>query len=144
MRWMLDSEAVARHIIGVLTTKELLNLLRERGIRNVDAARVLNLPDSRIAEIYSGKRSLKLDEAAKLVAAFDLRDAPLVPDEVVAVLIKYVASALGKPIGDGDAHLEALKADLIAFARFQCDPATKASAAAAEGFFRGLSARKGV
>jgi hypothetical protein len=102
----------------------------------------LNLPDSRIAELHTGKRSIKLDEAAKLVAAFNLGGAPLGSDEFAAVLIKHIAGVLGRPIAGGDARLEELIGDLKAFANFQADPAIKSSPAAAEGFFRGLTARK--
>ncbi|GAA3886028.1 hypothetical protein GCM10022276_01400 [Sphingomonas limnosediminicola] len=60
----------------MLTTSELLFRLRERGVRNIEIARALNLADSRVVELYAGKRSLKLDEAACLVETFGLEDDP--------------------------------------------------------------------
>lgn len=128
----------------MLTTSELLTRLRERGIRNVEVARALEVSASRIAELYAGKRSLKLDEAAKLVAVFGLEDAPMMaPDQVLAALIKHVGEVLGKPIDDGNERLGVLTDDLKAFAQFQTDPAMRSCPAAAEGFFRGLRVRRG-
>ena len=124
------------------TTPELLARLRERGIRNLDMARALALPDSRIPELYSGRRSLKHDEAVKLVAAFGLEDPPMmVSDTDLTALIKHVAEVLGRPIGDGDERLEGLKGDFQAFAEFQDDPAMRSLGASA-AFFRCLSAAK--
>src|SRR5213596_2430200 len=59
----------------VIDTDALLSQLKARGIRNVDIARVLGLPDSRVPEIRDKRRALKLDEGAKLVQAFGLESA---------------------------------------------------------------------
>src|SRR5687767_12025390 len=68
----VESYVANRHLTDVMNTRELLGRLEAIGARNVDMAKVLGLPDSRIAEIRKGRRALKLDEAAKLVAAYNL------------------------------------------------------------------------
>jgi hypothetical protein len=108
-------------------------------------ARVLNLGDSRIAEIFAGKRSVKLEEAAKLVAAFGLEETPAISSQdALAPLIKHIAEVLGRPLSDADERLERLKADVKAFAEFQSDLDMRSSPAAIDGFFRGLRARSSM
>jgi hypothetical protein len=127
----------------VLDTDELLSRLEARGIRNVDIARALGLPDSRVPEIKDKRRALKLDEGAKLVRAFGLEQghkaAPL-PESVVRLLVRHIAQALGA--NPTDTQLQELIADARAFALFVADPKVRSSLEAAEGFFQALRLRR--
>lgn len=128
---------------AMLDTSQLLARLKEKQIRNVDIARVLKLPDSRIPEIRDGRRALKLDEAAKLVRAFGLEQEngvePL-PLPIMRLLVRHVAARIGVEIHE--VLLDDLAADLRAFALFVADPTIRQSVEAAEGFFRALQTRR--
>jgi hypothetical protein len=127
----------------MLDTQQLLARLKERQIRNVDIARVLKLPDSRIPEIRDGRRALKLDEGAKLVRAFGLEqeaEAQPLPLSVLRLAVRHVARRAGAPMDD--AVLNDLAEDLRAFSLFAADPTIRQSVEAAEGFFRALQTRR--
>jgi len=128
---------------AMLDTEQLLARLKERGVRNVDIARVLKLPDSRIPEIRDGRRALKLDEGAKLVRAFGLEqeaEARPLPVSVLRLAVRHVARRMGREIDE--AALNDLAADLRAFSLFAADPTIRESVEAAEGFFRALQTRR--
>jgi hypothetical protein len=76
---VVDGFAAFRHATAMLGTQQLLATLEARGVSQAEMARVLNLPSSRISEMYAGKRQIKLDEAKRLVEAFDLDDANPMP-----------------------------------------------------------------
>jgi len=61
---------------AVLSHAELLDqllLLKEQGrTSNADLARLTGLPSSRIAEVFSGKRRITLDEAKVLIEHFGI------------------------------------------------------------------------
>jgi hypothetical protein len=82
----------------MLDTDELLARLADKGIRNVDIARVLELPDSRVPEIKRKDRRLTLDEGVKLVRAFELeqenRRTPI-PVATLRLIVRYVAEEVG-------------------------------------------------
>jgi hypothetical protein len=129
----------------VLDTNELLARLEAKGVRNVDIARALDLPDTRVPEIKTKRRRLTLDEGAKLVRAFQLEQdsvaAPL-PEPVLRLVVRYVAGQLGaRP---EDAQIEELAQDVRAFAAFVADPKVRRSVEAAEGFFEALRLRRPV
>lgn len=133
----------SRHLLGVIDTDELLLRLTERKIRNADIARALGLPDSRIPEIRTKRRALKLDEAVKLVRAFQLDEAPEatpLPPSVIRLLIRYLADALGSdPTED---QIAELTEDVRAFSSLVSDQKIRQSPDAAEGFFRALRLRR--
>jgi hypothetical protein len=127
----------------VLDTKELLERLAEKGVKNVQIARALGLPDSRVPEIKSGKRALKLDEAVKLVRAFQLeeaREVPAVPVAVTRLLVRHVAERLQARASED--LLEDVAQDLRAFGVFLADRRVRQSLEAAEGFFQALRYRR--
>lgn len=127
----------------MLDTDQLLAMIEERGIRNVDIARALGLPDSRVPEIKQKKRALKLDEGVKLARAFGLEPnrpvAPL-PPAVSRLVVRYIAQELG--MSPDDRHLEELSADLRAFSEFVADPKVRRSLDAAESFFQAMRLRR--
>jgi hypothetical protein len=128
---------------GVLDTDELLSRLEARGVRNIEIARVLGLPDSRIPEIKSKRRALKLDEGAKLTQAFGLeqgRPAEPLPESVVQLLVRYIAAELR--VEPDEEHLTDLAADVRAFAEFVADPKVRSSVEAAEAFFQAMRLRR--
>lgn len=129
---------------AVLDTDELLARLKERGVRNVDIARALDLPDSRVPEIRDKRRALKLDEAAKLVRAFSLeQDAPAIPlhPQMLRLVVRYVAAALGVPVPRLEADLEELTEVLRSFSIFVADPKIRQSPETVEAFFRAMEPR---
>jgi hypothetical protein len=131
----------------VITTKELLARLRDRGIKNAEIARALNLPPPRITEMFDGARAVKLDEAAKLVAAFDLelepspRVAPI-PAPVAQLIVQHIARELGQPLQSDAPQLKELAEDLRAFSEFVSDPKVRESIDLAMAFFQALRLRR--
>jgi len=131
----------------VLTTKELLARLRERNVKNADIARALNISPSRVTDLFNSGRALKLDEAARLVAAFDLeslpsqRVAPL-PGPVAELVVRHIAQELGRPLRDGSQELRELAEDLRAFHEFVSDPEVRESIDLAMAFFQALRLRR--
>jgi hypothetical protein len=128
--------------VGVLDTDELLSRLERRGIRNIDIARVLGLPDSRVPEIRKKTRKLSLDEGAKLIRAFELEQGPPVqalPLPVIRLLVLHIARRTGVSLQEE--QVADLAEDLRAFAEYAADPRVRGSVEAAEGFFRALQIR---
>jgi cytochrome P450 len=128
----------------MLDTDELLARLEERGIRNVDIARTLGLPDSRVPEIKRKERALKLDEGAKLVRAFGLEQEPRatpIPPQMIQLSVRYVAAMLGVPRERLEAQMGELTATLRAFSEFVSDPKVRRSIESAEGFFQAMLLR---
>jgi hypothetical protein len=107
----------------VLDTDQILALLEERGIRNVDIANALGLPDSRIPEIKRKSRALKLDEGVKLVRAFGLelnQPVPPLPPAISRLIVRHLAEGLGAE--PDEARLQELSEDIRAFSEFVADP----------------------
>ncbi len=128
----------------VLDTDEIIARLASRGVKNVEIARALSLPDSRVPEIKHKTRALKLEEAVKLVRAFGLeQDAEVVPlpPPILRLVVQYIANSLGVPQERTQAKLEDLAEDLRAFSEFAADPKVRRSLDAAEGFFRAMVLR---
>jgi hypothetical protein len=131
----------------VLTTKELLARLRENKIKNADIARALNVTPSRVTEMFDGTRALKLDEAAKLAAAFDLEpeQSPAVsplPAPVSQLIVQHIARELGRPLAPDAPQARELAEDLRAFAEFVTDPKARESIDLATAFFQALRLRR--
>jgi hypothetical protein len=127
----------------MLDTDELLARLEEKRIRNIDIAKVLGLPDSRVPEIRRKDRALKLDEGAKLVRAFGLEPSQVVaplPPPILRLVIQYVALELGATANPS--QVEELTEDLRAFAEFVTDPKVRRSLDAADGFFQAMRRRR--
>jgi hypothetical protein len=70
--------SACRHSRGMLNQAQLiaqLDALRKRGkATNAEIGRIIGQPSSRVAEIFGGRRRVQLDEAVKLVKAYDLDD----------------------------------------------------------------------
>jgi hypothetical protein len=129
----------------VLTTVELLSRLEEKGVKNADIARALNVTPSRITEMKKGERAIKLDEAAKLVARFDLESPPAqrvapIPAPVSRLIVRYVAEELGCRAEEN--HLQDIAEDVRAFAEFVADPSARGSIEMAEMFFQAMRLRR--
>lgn len=67
---VVDGYADRAHFARVLPKDEFLAEIRRRANVDADIARALNLPSSRIAELFSGKRGLRYDEAKILADRF--------------------------------------------------------------------------
>lgn len=102
--FVADALRNPRHYVRMLDSKGLiaeLERLKARGITtNADLARLLNLPTSRIAEMFTGKRAVKIDEMKVLVEQFGLEDAehPKLNAELLAPLLDAVLPLL-PPVG---------------------------------------------
>ncbi len=124
----------------MLGTSELLARLKADGVRHVDMARALRLPTSRIAEMYSGKRGVRLDEAKTLVEAFNLdetNNAPPINAQMAQLLILHVASMLGVALLPSDPRVQELAEDFQAFSKFARDHLPAQSPDATSGFLYG-------
>ncbi len=144
-KWVVEDSYDLRQPMGMFDTDELLARLDQKGIKNIQMARALGLPDSRIPEIKRKDRALKLDEAVKLVRAFELEQdqaALPIPAPVLRLLVRYIASALLVPLEGNEDRLEELTADVRAFGEFVVDPKVRRSVDAAEGFFRAMHLRR--
>lgn len=123
----------------MLSADELLAALRERGVKNAEIAELLDLPSSRVSELFSGKRRLQLDEAKKLVERYQLEDRvnPLsLP--IARLLVLYGADALDVDIAPDDPRVEELARDFRAFSMFANDPRVRESEEVVQAFFQGL------
>ncbi|WP_267395538.1 MULTISPECIES: S24 family peptidase [unclassified Sphingomonas] len=85
-KFVADRHQPTRHDFVVLSSADLLaalKRLRDEG-RTTNAAlgRLLDLPSSRIAEIYDGKRKVSVDEAKLIVEEFGLNGSPPPPRPV--------------------------------------------------------------
>jgi hypothetical protein len=144
-KWVVDESYDLRQPSSMFDTDELLARLEQKKVKNIEIARALGLPDSRVPEIKRKDRALKLDEAVKLVRTFALEQdqaaAPL-PAQVLRLLVRYIASELGVQLEANADRLEELTADVRAFAEFVVDPKVRRSVDAAEGFFRAMHLRR--
>lgn len=135
------------HYDKVLDTAELLTRLDEKGIRPTDIAKVLGVSPSRVTEIKKGQRSVKLDEAVKLVAAFDLELPPVqrvppLPAPIARLVVQYVAMELNCDLSANQERIADLSEDVRAFAEFVTDPKVRGSVEGAEAFFRAMQLRR--
>lgn len=129
----------------VLTTIELLARLKERRVRNGQIAKALDITPSRVTEIMKGDRSIKLDEAAKLVVAFDLEEGPFppvagVPPAVARLIVRYIAGEL--ELYPAEQQIADLAEDVRAFSEFVLDPKVRNSVESAEAFFQAMRLRR--
>lgn len=131
----------------MLTTRELLATIEQRGIKNHEIATALDVSPSRVTEMRKGTRAIKLDEAAKLVSVFALEEplqAPRVsalPAPIARLIVLYVAAELG--VAESNPHqVEALAEDVRAFAEFVTDPKVRGSIDAADVFFQAMRIRR--
>jgi hypothetical protein len=141
--YVVDRRSGFRHLCLVLDTDQILALLEERGIRNVDIANALGLPDSRIPEIKRKSRALKLDEGVKLVRAFGLelnQPVPPLPPAISRLIVRHLAEGLGAE--PDEARLQELSEDIRAFSEFVADPKVRRSLDAAESFFQAMRLRR--
>jgi hypothetical protein len=107
----------------VLTTVQIMDALKAKGISNADAARLLGIAPSRIKEIRDGERHLRHEEAVKLVDAFKLEgEAGLPPPisplnaQAARLVVRWVARSLAVDVSDQAAS--ELATDLQAFFLF--------------------------
>jgi transcriptional regulator with XRE-family HTH domain len=141
-----DGNAASLYEWRMLNTAQLLAALESRGISQAEMARVLGLPSSRISEMYAGKRQVKLDEAKKLVEAFDLGDTEPVPpisEQIARLLILHVANQLRVPMPLPDALVQELALDFQAFSRFARAHLPAPSPESTAGFLAGRRSDRG-
>lgn len=136
------------HSARVLNSTQLLARLSDLGIKNVEIARVLKIPESRVSEMRAGNRRIKLDEAVKLVEAFNLEEVaranPVTPltTPIARLLVLHVAGSLRQDLPEET--IADLAGDLRAFAQFVADPQVRDSVQAADGFLQALRIRRKV
>lgn len=93
---VVDALRCARQNIAVLETQEFLAEIRRRAGSDAEVGRTLNLPSSRVAELFGGKRRLRYDEAKLLSDKFlpntDAAAQPLSAETLAPILeacLKY-------------------------------------------------------
>jgi hypothetical protein len=146
------SDGAYRHNALVLTTRDILTALREKGVPNSQIADALDLDASRVTELYwnidenpKGKpRKLSHDEAVKLVQVYGLepgqRATPL-PLQMLRLVVRHVATKLGVPPARTEAQMADLAKDLLAFSEFVSEPRVRRSIDSAEDFFQAMILR---
>jgi len=145
---VVDANYSAANHPAMLGTDELLAKLKEAGVRHVDMARALGLPTSRIAEMYSGKRGVRLDEGKALVEAFNLdevRASPAVPpinEQTARLLVLHVANTLGVSLSPADPRVRELALDFQAFSKFARDHLPAPTPDATSGFLYGRKSER--
>lgn len=101
--FVADGLRYSRHYGYMLDSKGLiaeLERLKERRVTtNADLARLLNLPTSRIAEIFKGTRAVKIDEMKILVEQFGLEysDGPKLNADMIEPLLEAIFPLLPPP-----------------------------------------------
>lgn len=127
-----------------MDTDELLARLASKGVKNIEIARVLGLPDSRIPEIKRKERKLKLDEAVKLVRAFGLeQDSPAPPPPpILRLAVQHIALELGAPRERTQALVEDLTEDLRVFFALVSDRKVRGSIESVEMALRAMTLRR--
>lgn len=142
------------HLAAVLDKQELLAALAQKGVKNAQIEKVLDLPSSRVTEIRwatpgreppAGRkpRELTYDEGVKLTRAFGLEpDRPVdpLPPAVTRLVVRYIAQELGAV--PEDRRVRDLSEDLRAFSEYVADPRVRHNLAAAEEFFRVMHLRR--
>ncbi len=111
--FVADSLGWPRHDWRVLGSADILaalKRLRDEGqTTNAKLGRLLELPSSRIAEIYDGKRKVTIDEAKVIVEHFGLSSAapdPAPAADVDLVSIPMIDLAYGMGATYTDSHVE--------------------------------------
>jgi hypothetical protein len=142
----VDNFGGARNSATMLSGDQILARLKDARVRKSDIARALGLPSSRVAEMYGGRRQMKLDEAVTLVEQFQLEEAssgitPLTTP-IARLLVQHVALAVGAPLDAEDPRVSELAADLRAFSEFASDRRVRDSIQAADGFLHGIRLRR--
>ena len=123
----------------IVNTRQLLDELEERGVRNVDIAHALKLSQTRASEIRKGDRRLMFDEGMRLIEEFGLQEkSGQISSQVAVLAVAHIAGTLGMEI-DGT-RLSDLAGDLQALIAFAADP--RVSSDALEAFSRGLLVRR--
>lgn len=134
------------HTIVVLNKTQLLAALRAKGVKNAQIQEVLDLPSSRVSEIFRAStgsdlkpRDLTYDEGVKLAQAFlpelaQLADVP--PLQMLRLAVLHLARRLGVQLREP--QLDGLARDLRAFLRYAASPTARGSLEAAESFFAAL------
>lgn len=90
--FVADALRTSRQNARMLDSKTLLaelHRLRDSGVtNNAEIGRLLALPSSRVSDIFSGKRAIKIDEMKLLVERYGLEDtpSPLSADAVAPLL----------------------------------------------------------
>ena len=142
----VDNLCAARNAALMMTGDQILARLKDAGIRKRDIAQTLRIPDSRVAEMYGGRRQMKLDEAVRLVEAFKLDETPqgITPltTPIARLLVQHVALAVGAQLDPESPVVSALAADLRAFSEFAADRRVRDSIQAADGFLHGIRLRR--
>lgn len=134
----------------MLGAAELLMILERRGVTRADIGRLLDLPSSRVSEMYSaitgGKsksRRLQLDEAKKLVEFYRLENGAESPaasplSELAAKQMAiYAAAHLDAAVDPDDPRVDELARVYRAFAQFAADPRARESEEAILAFLQG-------
>lgn len=115
--FVADSGSWPRHDWRVLGSADILAALRrlkdEGELTNAKLGRLLELPSSRIAEIYDGKRKVTVDEAKVIVEHFGLsREAPATAPEtdvdLVSIPMIDLAYGMGATYTDGHVEVDVL------------------------------------
>jgi hypothetical protein len=117
----------------MMNTQDVLQQLKDRGVRTVDMARVLGLRETRVSEIRFGKRRLLFDEGVALIRGFGLVIEEEPTAECLGVIAEQVAATMNS--SGKDAATKVLAASLE-YLKSRPTPATL------QAFLQGLAAAR--
>jgi hypothetical protein len=122
---------------AVLSQEEILERLADRS--RAEIARILDIPSTRVTEMYGGRRQLKLDEARKLVDHYGLAEQPsaALSEPVARLAVRWVAQNLGVSVETDDPRLAEIALDLQALSEFAVRPEVQQELAQVNGFLAG-------
>lgn len=135
-----------RHLPDMIGSGELLARLKEANIKPVQIARAMGVAPSRVTELYNGTRQLKLDEAVKLVGAFQIDESPAritpLTIPVARLVVRHLARSLRTDVDDSE--VTTLAEGLRAFFLFVANPHVRERLDAIEGFLESLEIQRQV
>jgi transcriptional regulator with XRE-family HTH domain len=130
-----------RPMMGTDDILTRLEALLEAGeIQKKDIAEAIGIAPQRIADLFTGKRKLKLDEGQRLVEVFGFED----PAEMVSAIattpvlmmgVRYVLQELCPGVVPEQSRIEDIAKDLRAFLRYAARPPVRDNIDMAAGFF---------
>lgn len=116
------------HQPGMITTREILEALEDRGVSKTAIAQALGVANARVTELYKGDRKLSHDEAVTLAEMFDLvedRGGPPLTLPLAKLLVLLAAHRVGAEVDPEEPVVEELAQEFVALASAQDVPGVR-------------------
>jgi hypothetical protein len=145
--------AVALHQAAMRDAEEILEALKQRGVKQERIAEVLGIARPNVTRLYAPdprtgkKRTLSYDEGQTLIETFGLdqdddgQSVEPMSVPVARLAVQYVAQQLGVKIDPDDARVEDLAQDIRAYSEFAASSQIGENLDRAEGWLDGRRSR---